>query len=218
MWIGDQWFAVVGILDPVPLLGSLDSSVFIGGRRGDEAARLGRQGLDDLRADPAEVGRRRPRRARRDGQPAGSERGRGVAADRCARGPLGRRPRAHGAAARARRRGAARRRHRHRQRDGHLGARTSLRDRGAAGDRRDPPPHPAAVPDRGGDPRLDRRRRWGRHSVRPSLPCTPGAGRAVDDPVQRARRRVAAALVVGASPACTRRPRRPRPREALRPA
>ncbi len=31
VWIGDQWFAVVGILDPVPLLGSLDSSVFIGG-------------------------------------------------------------------------------------------------------------------------------------------------------------------------------------------
>ena len=37
MWIGDQWFAVVGILDPVPLLGSLDSSVFIGG---EAAARL----------------------------------------------------------------------------------------------------------------------------------------------------------------------------------
>jgi putative ABC transport system permease protein len=31
VWIGEQWFAVVGILDPVPLLGSLDSSAFIGG-------------------------------------------------------------------------------------------------------------------------------------------------------------------------------------------
>jgi putative ABC transport system permease protein len=31
VWIGDQWFAVVGILDPVPLLDSLDSSAFVGG-------------------------------------------------------------------------------------------------------------------------------------------------------------------------------------------
>ncbi|MGH9133907.1 MAG: ABC transporter permease, partial [Ilumatobacteraceae bacterium] len=31
VWIADQWFAVVGILDPVPLLESLDASAFVGG-------------------------------------------------------------------------------------------------------------------------------------------------------------------------------------------
>ncbi|MPY95041.1 MAG: FtsX-like permease family protein, partial [Acidimicrobiia bacterium] len=30
VWLGGTWFTVVGILDPVPLLGGLDSSVFIG--------------------------------------------------------------------------------------------------------------------------------------------------------------------------------------------
>ncbi|HEX4980286.1 MAG TPA: ABC transporter permease [Ilumatobacteraceae bacterium] len=30
VWIGDQWFAVIGILDPVPLLANLDSSAFVG--------------------------------------------------------------------------------------------------------------------------------------------------------------------------------------------
>lgn len=30
VWIGDQWFAVVGVLDPVPLLSNLDASVFVG--------------------------------------------------------------------------------------------------------------------------------------------------------------------------------------------
>lgn len=30
VWIGDRWWAVVGILDPVPLLSSFDSSAFVG--------------------------------------------------------------------------------------------------------------------------------------------------------------------------------------------
>ena len=30
VWIGDRWFAVIGILDDVPLLGSLDSTALIG--------------------------------------------------------------------------------------------------------------------------------------------------------------------------------------------
>ena len=175
VWIGDQWFAVVGILDPVPLLGSLDSSVFIGG---DAAATLcstgtarsrrsscgpRRRSVDDVRdvlaatvnpLAPNEVEVSRPTDA--------------------LEARVGRRSRAHGAPARARRGRAARRRHRHRQRDGHLGARTPFRDRGAAGDRRDPPPHPAAVPDRGGDPRLDRWRRWRTSRLGRSRPATHG--------------------------------------------
>jgi putative ABC transport system permease protein len=31
VWIGDRWFAVVGILDPIPLLANLDSAAFVGG-------------------------------------------------------------------------------------------------------------------------------------------------------------------------------------------
>jgi putative ABC transport system permease protein len=30
VWIGDRWFAVIGILDPVPLLSSLDSTALLG--------------------------------------------------------------------------------------------------------------------------------------------------------------------------------------------
>ena len=94
VWIGDHWFTVVGILDPVPLLGPTStprcSSVATRRRRCSTATAS--VSTIFVRTRPRS-GRRRPRRARRHGEPAAPERGRGLAAVRRARRPCGRRPR-----------------------------------------------------------------------------------------------------------------------------
>ena len=44
VWIGGRWWAVIGILDPVPLLSSLDSAVMVGFDAAARPARSRRQG------------------------------------------------------------------------------------------------------------------------------------------------------------------------------
>ena len=124
-------FAVIGIVDSLPLHPDLDRSVFVGAEAAERF--LGAEVIPTriyLRADPDQIESVRGG-ARPHGQPGRTQRGRRLAAVRCARSTGPRRREPAPAAARAGRGRARRGWRRRRQRDGHLGARTAVGDRPA---------------------------------------------------------------------------------------
>ena len=150
VWLGDQWFTVIGILEPVELAEDLDRTALIGEGIAADAVRHHREPRHDLPAGRPRPDRRRcapccpppPTRESPDTVEVGP-------AHRRHRGQGRGQQRLHRAVPRARRRRPARRRRRHRQRDGDLRARAALRDRPAPSPRRHPPPRQRPVPRRG---------------------------------------------------------------------
>ena len=148
VYLGDTWFNVVGILKPVLLDSTLDSTAFISLPVAERLFQVDAQPVGDLPA------RERQPRAR-GGQPGGADR---RSAERLgrrrqppvgrARGPRRRQGPVHHAAAGAGRGGAARRRDRDRQHHGHLGARAPWRDRAAPRAGGHPAPRQPPVPHR----------------------------------------------------------------------
>ena len=178
VWLGDEWFAVIGILEPAPLAPELDSAALIGYPVADELFETTRspstlfvrtvpeqvEAVRDVLArtvdpqKPDEVDVSRPS----DALEARADDRRGAAQP----------------AARARRRRPRRRRRRDHERDGDLGARAARRDRRAPGARRPPRPRRRPVPRRGRRARHARRASAARRSARPSRRSTrrPRAG------------------------------------------
>ena len=138
VWLGGQWFVVIGILEPAPLAPEIDGAALIGYPVADElfdtttspSTLYVRTVPDQVEAVRAVLGP--------SIRPRGARRGRRVAAVRRPRGPGHHRRRAAQPAARPRRRRPRRRRRRDHQRDGDLGARTAQRDRRAPRPRRPP--------------------------------------------------------------------------------
>ncbi len=174
IWVGDQWFYVVGILNPAALAPELDTSVLVGFPAAAELPRLRRAPLRRSTCGPghSQVDHRR-QPARRPGQPREPQRGRRLPALRRAHRPGRRRERVRHPVPRPGRGRAARRRGRRRQHHGHLGARTALGDRAAPGPGRHQGPDPHPVPLRGDPARADRRRRRGHRSAPSPPPSTP---------------------------------------------
>ena len=146
--IGDERFAVIGILSPVPLVPELDSAALVG----PAAARkyLGGTGHPTtifLRAIDEQVPAVRDVLAA-TANPSAPVPGGGVAAIGCSGREAGDRAGVQRTAARARRGRPAGRRGRRGQHDGDLGAGAPGRDRATPVPRRDPGPDPPAVPDR----------------------------------------------------------------------
>ena len=157
VYLGNTWFTVVGILKPVVLDSTLDSTVFISLPVAER--------LFGLQPNPTEIYVRanqnhvHPGRepARRDGRPAERDRGRRQPAIGRAQGAGRGQGPVHDPAARPRRGRAARRRDRDREHHGDLRPRAPGRDRPAARARRDPAPHQRPVLDRVSAARRDRR-------------------------------------------------------------
>ena len=139
VWLGDRWFDVVGILEPVPLAPELDRAALDRVPGAHRLLHRRRGAVGDLRAYRSRPGSRAVAgRPRRHGRPGGTPGRRGGQPVRRADGagrrvhgvreplPIARRDRARG------------RRHRHRQRDGDRRARATRRDRTATGDGRPP--------------------------------------------------------------------------------
>ena len=91
VWLGDQWFAVIGILEPAPLAPDLDSAALIGYPVAADAVRDDAVAVDAVRAHRARTGRGGARRARPHGRPAASP-ARSTCPDRPTRWRPGRRP------------------------------------------------------------------------------------------------------------------------------
>ena len=152
VWLDGQWFAVIGVLEPVVLAPELDATALIGvpvaeqlygdGERLPPTTVYTRVDTDQVAATRALLGRTANPSAPTEvsvsasvGRPGGTGRRRRVA---------------HHADPRPRRRGPARRRGRHRQRHGHLGARAAARDRRTPRARRHPGRDRQPVPHRVG--------------------------------------------------------------------
>ena len=219
VWLGGQWFAVIGILEPAPLAPELDSAGAhrLPGRRRavrhDDVAvarcTCARTPTRSRRCATCSPARSTPRRPARSTCPRPSDALEARAHDR---------RRAAQPAARPRRRGAARRRRRDHQRDGDLGARTAQPRSACAG---------RSAPRGGTSPRqflveaalLAAARR--RRSAPPSAPAVTAVyarsqGWLVDVPV--AALAAGAGLRAGGRPARRRLPghpgRPPRPRRS----
>ena len=182
VWLDDRWFSVIGILAPVELASELDSSAFVGIPLAEELfeydgspstiyVRSEVEYIEDVRAvmgrtanpeDASEVEVTRPSDVLEAKAAAA------VGLHRAVPGP--------------RSRGAHRGRRGHRQRHAHVGAGATRRDRPATRARRHPPPHRAAVRQRGAGPGRRRRRargaarcagwRWPTPSPRPGCPSS----------------------------------------------
>ena len=148
VYIGNTWFTVVGIMKPVLLDPTLDSTVFISlpvaerlfQQQPNPSEIYVRANVNDVTAVSNLLA------ATADPQNADGVIVTGPS--RRARGARRRQGPVHDAAARARCGGAARRRDRDREHHGDLGARAARRDRPAPRARRDAAAHHGAVPDR----------------------------------------------------------------------
>ena len=147
IWIGGQWFYVVGILNPATLAPEIDSSILIGFPTAEK--HLGFDGHPSeiyLRANDSQV-TAVDNLARRAGQPGKPQPGRRLPAFGRADRPSGRGRHVRHAVPGPGRDRAAGRRGRGGQHHGHLGAGTPPRDRAAPRARRHqrPDPHPVPV-------------------------------------------------------------------------
>src|SRR5262249_5780688 len=140
VWLGGHWFTVTGILRPVPLAPQLDYAPPVRWPPPTPQLRVARH--PPTHYTPTRHPPVRPR------QPAKPQRSHRPPALRRARRHTRRRPHADRAAARPGRGRPAGRRRRRRQHHGHLGARTTPRNRPAPRPRRHPRAHPHPVPRR----------------------------------------------------------------------
>ena len=101
VWLGERWFTVIGILDPVTLAEGLDTAALIGFDVGGGAVRRGGQPVDGLRARRPGARRGGARADRADREPAAAGGGRRLAPLRRAGGARGGQDRVHLAVPRA---------------------------------------------------------------------------------------------------------------------